>query len=263
MTVQLEVPLFGPASAEAAVRAGAGRIELNAAGSYTHGGLTPTLDELSALRSLMVPVRVMIRQRGPPESPAVDFVYTEGELDEMEALIREFKASGLMQAARGDGFVFGVLRPAHRGCMALHDEAVARLAAASRPYKAVFHRAFDVLVGRDADAVATPATLTEWQRAMHHLIACGVDGILTSGGPGNAEENIEALHHIRREAGGRIELIVGGGVRSSNIGKLRTHLGLVTGADGDGTWVHSSCLTTPGDEAVDETEVSGILTEAT
>ena len=63
--------------------------------------------------------------------------------------------------------------------------------------------------------------------------------------------------------GDKIELIVGGGVRSSNIGKLRTHLGLVARADGDDVWVHSSCLTSPGDEAVDETEVSRILTEAT
>lgn len=262
MTVQLEVPVFGPASAEAAVRAGAGRIELNAASSYTHGGLTPALDELSALRFLTVPVRVMIRQRGPPKPPAVDFAYTEGELATMEALIRNFKASGLMQADRGDGFVFGVLRPTQCESMALHDEAVARLAAASRPYKAVFHRAFDVLVSRDVDAVASLGMLPEWQRAIRHLMACGVDGILTSGGLGNAEENIEALDRIRKEAGDKIELIVGGGVRSSNIGKLQTHLGLVN-ADADNAWVHSSCLTTPDDEVVDETEVSRILAEAT
>lgn len=262
MAIQLEVPVFGPASAEAAVRAGAGRIELNAAGSYTQGGLTPTLDELSALRFLTVPVRVMIRQRGPPEPPAVDFAYAAGELDAMEALIGEFKASGLMQVARGDGFVFGVLRPTHCQRISLHDEAVARLAAASRPYKAVFHRAFDVLVSRSADAVATAGATPEWQRAMHHLIACGVDGILTSGGIGNAEENNQALDHIRKEAGDKIELIVGGGVRSNNIGKLRTHLGLVARAHGDDPWVHSSCLTTHGDETVDETEVLRILTDA-
>lgn len=45
--VKLEVPIFHPDAASTALRLGAHRIELNATGSYSKGGLTPTIDELA------------------------------------------------------------------------------------------------------------------------------------------------------------------------------------------------------------------------
>ncbi|KAK0752094.1 copper homeostasis CutC domain-containing protein [Schizothecium vesticola] len=116
----LEIPIFGPDDGAAAVVAGAQRLELNRAGSYALGGLTPTLPELIALLSSFrplalpgtPPIRIMIRPRGaPPPDGGHDFVYTRAELATMHASIAGFLASGLLHGARGDGFVFGVLSP--------------------------------------------------------------------------------------------------------------------------------------------------------
>ncbi len=110
----LEIPVFSPAAARRATALGAARIELNAAGSYAAGGLTPSTADLAALSDLIVPVRVMVRPRGKrPGAP--DFVYDDGELRQMLDSIATFKESGWMRLARGDGFVFGVLRLAEEG----------------------------------------------------------------------------------------------------------------------------------------------------
>ncbi|KAH6652111.1 copper homeostasis CutC domain-containing protein [Truncatella angustata] len=258
MGLRLEVPIFGPASAEAAVLAGASRIELNAKGSYSAGGLTPSIEELAALQELEVPIRVMIRPRGPPSSGAKDFIYSEVELEAMEQSIHNFRASGLMEKDRGDGFVLGVLRWTdneqtaagpndHR--VVLDVENCRRLAEAARPYKTVFHRAFDELV-----------LAAQSRSALEVLAACGVDGVLTSGGPGNAAGNIDELHRILEDAGNQIEIIVGGGVRSSNIVELTRRIPLLKNKDQE-HWVHSSCLTRAASEAVDEKEVAAILGE--
>ncbi|KAJ1337288.1 copper homeostasis protein [Microdochium nivale] len=113
----LEVPIFGTASAAAAVAAGAARIELNAGGSYPAGGITPSTDELASLNGILasheaagsrqqlsngmrdeqrkqqqqrqeegeqrnVSVRVMIRPRGPP--PPSDLAAADDERDDQE-----------------------------------------------------------------------------------------------------------------------------------------------------------------------------------
>ncbi|KLU84975.1 CutC family protein [Magnaporthiopsis poae ATCC 64411] len=113
---KLEIPIFSPAAAKDAASLGAHRIELNAAGSYPVGGLTPSLSELSALlaqlgqQSPRIPIRIMIRPRGAPGAPGQpDFIYSAPELASMRDAIAGFKASGLLDAGRGDGFVFGAL----------------------------------------------------------------------------------------------------------------------------------------------------------
>lgn len=161
MPYPLEVPVFSPHSASRAVAQGAARVELNRAGSYPEGGLTPTVADLEALlvtpssSSSGVPVRVMIRPRGPPppssQEGGVDFVYTEAEFDEMKASILAFRnAAGLMRVERGDGFVFGCLRKGEKergegdGEVALEVdvEGNKELVQLARPFPAVFHRAF-------------------------------------------------------------------------------------------------------------------------
>jgi copper homeostasis protein len=108
--VGLEVPVFGGGAAPRAVQAGASRVEVNAAGSYPDGGLTPTLADLRQATSLDVPLRIMIRPRGPPPAPRRDFIYSRQELVGMSDAIAAFKESGLLDMDRGDGFVFGVLK---------------------------------------------------------------------------------------------------------------------------------------------------------
>lgn len=258
MPVRLEVPIFGSDSAEAAKSAGASRLELNAEGSYPQGGLTPMLEECRDLRRIDMPLRIMIRPRGPPPpvngadapSPSKDFIYTGEELEAMEVSINEFKTWGLLKPDRGDGFVFGSLKEGAEGegsGVVLDVETCKRFAEMAKPYKAVFHRAFDELVAAG-----------HWQEALDELVACGFDGVLTSGGPGDAVDNVAGLDRILEAAGERIEIIVGGGVRSTNIGALSQDLQLGSRAQ-PSSWVHSSCLTKAGSEEVDDAEVSAIL----
>jgi copper homeostasis protein len=295
-TVHLEVPVFGPASAALAVAAGAHRIELNAAESYPAGGLTPTVDDLrrvqDELRRLArpVPVRVMIRPRGAPGGggagsalpgggDGMDFLYTAAETDAMEAAVREFCASGLLSEERGDGFVFGPLRwapsPGHQPVLAVDVDCCQRLVRAAGPLKSVFHRAFDEVIGNqtqrqvalgDGNIGGEPgdASGPGWEAALDELVSCGFDGVLTSGGPGNAVQNVATMRRVRERAQGQIEVIVGGGVRSTNVRELVVSLGMQGGGQENREeaigWVHSSCLTkAKEEEMVDEEEVTRIL----
>lgn len=55
--LELEVPVFSPGSAQVALTR-ASRIELNRAGSYPKGGLTPELSDVQSLRAVAVPLRI-------------------------------------------------------------------------------------------------------------------------------------------------------------------------------------------------------------
>ncbi|KAK0626427.1 copper homeostasis CutC domain-containing protein [Immersiella caudata] len=256
---QLEVPIFGPDTGALAVVNGARRLELNHAGSYALGGTTPTLPELSFLvaslstpqNDIPIPVRIMIRPRGPGGPDTQDFLYTPSEIATMRESIIAFKASGLLNPSRGDGFVFGLLR--RRGArLEIDVETNRELVETARPYKAVFHRAFD-----DVLSVDPALGLGESGRgAMECLVECGLDGVLTSGGRGGVmvEGNGERLGDVVRELRGRVEVVVGGGVRSKSVRELR---GVV---QGEGVWFHSSCLVAVGGEMeFDEGEVRALV----
>ncbi|KAK2064671.1 hypothetical protein LY76DRAFT_480343, partial [Colletotrichum caudatum] len=231
----LEIPVFSPASALRAQALGAQRIELNARGSYPVGGTTPAPADLEGVTGrLAVPVRVMIRPRGKPADD-VDFVYTGDELAAMAADIGALR--GLLRAERGDGFVFGVLRRddgggGGEGALVVDVERSRALVEAAGGLACSFHRAFDEAVrsgeGRDVE------------KAVRDLVACGFEGVLTSGGPGTAAANRALLEMVVREAGAgdrrKLEVIVGGGVRKENVRDA-------VGGLGDGVWAHSSCYT--------------------
>ncbi|KFG77680.1 CutC family protein, partial [Metarhizium anisopliae] len=109
----LEVAVFSGESALKAQSQGASRVELNAPGSYHVGGTTPPIAELKRIAAkVTIPVRIMIRPRGAPGDGSPDFVYTPKEVAAMAQSIRDFKATGLLNPFRGDGFVFGLLQPA-------------------------------------------------------------------------------------------------------------------------------------------------------
>ncbi|KAK2027277.1 hypothetical protein LX32DRAFT_729536 [Colletotrichum zoysiae] len=248
MPINLEIPVFSPASALRAQALGAQRIELNARGSYPVGGTTPAPADLEDVTGrLAVPVRVMIRPRGKPADD-VDFVYTVDELAAMAADIGALR--GLLRAERGDGFVFGVLRrDGSGGALVVDVERSRALVEAASGLACSFHRAFDEAVrsgeGRNVE------------KAVRDLVACGFEGVLTSGGPGTAAENRAVLEMVVRETGAgggrKLEVIVGGGVRKENVGDA-------VGGLGDGVWAHSSCYTARCEEGqIDEEEVMGIL----
>lgn len=289
----LEVPVFSPASATAAIQAGAHRLELNRAGSYPQGGLTPDVADLQALSSADVPpesafsslppLRIMIRPRGPSAGEP-DFVYSDAEFAEMRASVLKFKDSGLMRLERGDGFVFGILK-AHGTEAERHGakaEAVVvvvvvdvdrnrELVELAAPWPCVFHRAFVSISGsqkRYCRSCANPFSQDDVlgsagstpEEALADLDTCGFRGLLTSGGPGSAADHTETLRDIIRSATPSLgAIIVGGGVRSSNVQKLRESL-----LSREGTpvhvWFHSSCLTnTAESDVVDETELRAIV----
>lgn len=265
MSPGLEIPIFGSASASSAVSFGAKRLELNAAGSYPLGGTTPSLSELDqtveALGSSAsgVPLRVMVRPRGPPADGSPDFLYSAEEFAEMRQAIVEFKKSGFLDPKRGDGFVFGVLSRVGGGVngVVVDVERNAKLVALARPLRSVFHRAFDDVVG-GATQLSQEEDQPLWQRALDDVVECDFNGVLTSGGPGTAPGNSPVLKDIVVSAKGRVEIVVGGGIRSSNVRELaitvRHHISPV--------WFHSSCLTAKGgSEAVDGQEIQSILRE--
>jgi copper homeostasis protein len=52
---------------------------------------------------------------------------------------------------------------------------------------------------------------------LEDVIECGFDRLLTSGGEGTAIDNIEVLKKLFKQAGRRIIIIPGGGVRAQNM----------------------------------------------
>lgn len=145
----------------------------------------------------------------------------------MKSSIKSFKNSGLV-----DGFVFGVLDAG--GCV---DRVSNReLVDAAAPLPCTFHRAMDVVEDLDA--------------AFEAVIELGFRSVLTSGGPGDACQGVERVRGLQERFGGRISLVLGGGVRSGNVQGLKRR----TGVD----WVHSAAITGEGD-GVDGEEVGRMV----
>ncbi|KAI1084244.1 hypothetical protein F5B20DRAFT_576379 [Whalleya microplaca] len=288
MATGLEIPVFGARAASSAVQLGASRIELNAAGSYPDGGLTPSIEDLERVAHLDVPVRIMIRPRGPPpRSAGRDFMYSDEEFEQMTTAIQRFKETGLLDEVRGDGFVFGILKEdqsrrdvsqaqdSRKGdpifpqssraadlysprCM-VDKERCMRLVQAARPLKAVFHRAFDEIVSCIEEG-HDPNERQSWSIGLDDLATCGFDAILTSGGLGKAIQNIDRLEEvIVRAEGLGIEIIVGGGVRRGNVGELIQRLQLKEKTYAN--HVHSACLSAAGSDYVNAEEVAAILSQ--
>lgn len=213
----LEIACFNNASAVVAQAAGADRIEL--CDDMSAGGVTPSLDALLELRSkIATPIFVMIRPRGG------DFVYTSHEFETMKLDLIRFKDVV-------NGFVFGIL--GRDGDVDVEKNR--QLVELARPLPCTFHRAFD--------ATINPVL------ALEGVIGCGFKTILTSGGEANVIAGVDMLSKLVESAAGRIEIMPGGGVRSSNVQMLKAQ----TGAK----WYHSSAVTGQGD-AADTIEVKDL-----
>ncbi|CEJ81261.1 hypothetical protein VHEMI01400 [[Torrubiella] hemipterigena] len=249
MPLPLEVAVFSSQDALTAQSSGAHRIEFNAPGSYPDGGLTPPLDELRLLSpQLRIPARVMIRPRGPPADGSMDFIYSEAELELMREAVSEIKAAGVMDVARGDGFVFGVLKKHEDGGYVVDEEVCKALVDAAKPVPCVFHRAFDPIAEEDG----------AWASGLDALLRCGFEGLLTAGGtPGKFCENLERLEELAKHVDGKLQIVAGGGVRHHNVGEP---LGVLGGYKKGSVWVHSAALRSSGD-GVDEEELTKLLAQ--
>jgi copper homeostasis protein len=153
----------------------------------------------------------MIRPR------AGNFVYSATEFQEMKDDLVRFKALGL-----ADGFVFGILDGKGRVDVQRCKELVEL--AGDKP--CTFHRAFDQIADEDMEG------------ALGDVVGCGFNTLLTSGGEADAVKGWERSKELVERAGGRIEIMPGGGVRSGNLEVLRG-----TGAE----WYHSSGIVEGGD----------------
>ena len=199
----LEVCVDSTASALAAKRGGADRLELCA--DLIVGGTTPSLTLVQQVKAETgLPVRALLRPRFG------DFCYDSYELAQMEQLAAELVEAG------ADGIVTGVLTPEG----ALDADAMrpiyaaARKAAekASRPVVCTLHRAFDVC--------ADPFAALETARSM------GLCTILTSGQAASAPQGTALLRQLAERAGKDMEILAGAGVSAQNIPVLAAQTGV-------------------------------------
>ena len=199
----LEVCVDSTASALAAKRGGADRLELCA--DLIVGGTTPSLTLVQQVKAETgLPVRAMLRPRFG------DFCYDSYELAQMEQLAAELVEAG------ADGIVTGVLTPEgalDAGAMQ-PIYAAARKAAekAGRPVACTLHRAFDVCVD--------PFAALETARSM------GLCTILTSGQAASAPQGAALLRQLTEQAGKDVEILAGAGVSAQNIPVLAAQTGV-------------------------------------
>jgi copper homeostasis protein len=173
-------------SALAAERAGADRIELCV--NLDEGGTSPSAELIAAVvGQARLPVFVLIRPR------AGGFVYSDVELD---AMTREIELAGSMGVA---GIVTGALKP-DRSVDVEHTRILVE-AAAGLPV--TFHRAFDSTV--------------DPSDALEQVIDAGASRILTSGGAATALEGADAIATLVDQAGERLSIVAGGGIREHNV----------------------------------------------
>ena len=185
----IEVCAYSLQSCLTAQAAGARRIEL--CGGLAEGGTTPSAGLIQLARQhLTVSLFVMIRPRGG------DFLYTDVELSVMMADIENAKKMG------ADGVVLGVLRADGT----VDKDRTGRLVNLAYPLPVTFHRAFDM----------TRHPL----EALEAVIRTGAVRILTSGQQPTAEAGLPVLRQLVEQAAGRIEIMAGTGVNSTNAGAL-------------------------------------------
>ena len=188
----LEVCVDSLASARAAIRGGADRLELCSA--LAIGGLTPYPELLQQIRKESdIPIRCLMRPR------AGDFLYTPEEIEQMTVQI------GILKSLGADGFVIGCLTPYGD----LDDNAMMPLIDAASGSGLTLHRCIDV----SRNPVQTYLDAGK----------LGIDTVLTSGAAGNCiagKETIGKLLKLRDSQNGP-EVLIGAGVKASVIEILR------------------------------------------
>jgi copper homeostasis protein len=198
----LEIACFNIQSVLVAAKGGANRIEL-CANQYV-GGTTPSTTEFIQIKKAVpfIPINVMIRPRGS------NFEYSEEEFAQMEMDLGTFHGLG------ANGFVFGILKEG-----AVDVERCGHLVRLAEDRPCTFHRAFDELEDMDT--------------GLKDVAKCGFQAVLTSAGKHDAIFGMDRLGElVGNEV--HVTVIVGGGVRASNIEILKAK----TGAK----WFHSSAL---------------------
>lgn len=212
-------------SAANAKAAGATRIEL--CQDLENGGTTPSYATIrQCVQNLQLDVFVLVRPRSG------DFCYNDLEIEAMAEDVRMCKKLGVA------GIVIGFLNEDGT----INTALTRRFVELAAPVPVTFHRAFD--------------RCTDWHRALEEVIDCGCARILTSGCKPTAMEGKDNLRDIIRQAGDRITILVGSGVRPENVRELIAY----TGAQE----VHGSCkhTTSKGCNETDSEQVRELIANA-
>lgn len=192
MSFELEVIAFDLFSCLVAENAGAHRIELCA--NPHEGGTTPSFGMMRmARKASSIQLFPIIRPRGG------DFIYDKAEFLSMIEDIKIAKNEGC------DGVVIGMLKKDG----AIDIDACHDLIHHANGMEVTFHRAFD--------------RVNDQQKALEDVIKLGCTRILTSGGHPTAMEGKDQLQQLVSLAGNRIKIMVGSGIRSSNIKEIQSH----------------------------------------
>ena len=215
---KIEIACFNLESSLIVEKAGADRVELCA--NISVGGTTPSIEIIQkARKNLTIDLYVMIRPRGG------NFVYSEAELDQMKSDIENIKQLDV------NGFVFGILNEDNT----INIEQNKALVELAKPFPCTFHRAFDAV--------------SNYEQALEDIIASGFSTLLTSGTFSDVMEGNEVLKKLVEQAKNRIEIMPGGGLRSTNISKLNQIV--------NANWYHSSAIT-DGTEIANWNEIIGL-----
>ncbi|HCT23309.1 MAG TPA: copper homeostasis protein CutC [Chitinophagaceae bacterium] len=194
MSLPLEICVFNTATAIAAAAAGADRIEL--CENYANGGTTPSYGYLRTAREkVSIPIFPMIRPRGG------DYYHRPEEIEIIKKDILLCKELGF------EGVVIGLLNIDGT----IDKDNTARLVEVAYPLDVTFHRAFD----RCKDPL----------EALETIIACGCTRILTSGQQPKAPDGKELIKTLVDQADGRIIIMPGSGINSSNVAMMREFTG--------------------------------------
>jgi copper homeostasis protein len=191
----IEVCVDSIASAAAAERGGAGRVEL--CSNLLEGGVTPSAGLIELVRArTSIGLQVMVRPRGG------DFCYTA---EEFETMRRDIVAAKKLGA---DGVVVGILNADGSVDIGRTRE----LVELARPLSVTFHRAFDM----SADLF----------RALESVCATGADRLLTSGGAKAALQAVEQIARLVEAARGRIAIMACGGINHHNAASIIEQTGV-------------------------------------
>ncbi|WP_440029630.1 copper homeostasis protein CutC [Chromobacterium amazonense] len=190
----LEICAGSLASCLAAQQGGAQRVEL--CDNLLEGGTTPSYGMVALARdSLGIDLNVLIRPRGG------DFLYTALEFETMARDIEMCRKLGVNGVALGmltaDGDIDG---PGTRELVGL-----------AGTMSVTFHRAFDM--ARDPIS------------ALEEVIAAGCARLLSSGQAATALDGADLLALLRQQAGERLIVMPGAGVRAANVAELARRTG--------------------------------------
>jgi len=231
----IEICIDAVDSALAAQHGGAQRVEL--CSNLLEGGTTPSAGLIKTVRDkTSLGLQVMVRPRGG------DFCYND---DEFEVMCHDVTAAKSLGA---DGIVIGLLNTDG----SIDIPRTSQLVELAKPLPVTFHRAFDV-------ATNLPGALQE-------LIKIGIARVLTSGGEPSATLGIPALTELVQASAGRITILAGGGINSTNVadivektGVKEVHAGLRTVISG--RMQQSDKKISPGVGGMDESQRFVVLEE--